>query len=292
MTLLSPTKTIGIFEYIEGSHETTRPAASNWGTVMTPGNNTWGTAVQVGSDVVEDLWAIEFVFTGGGVSTATKSTLVQIGFDFSGGTTFPASPDRYNSITLLVGATVGYNVGRGTGFWFPLGIPAGTAILMRASTENATVGSVYGAWTGWGRPKYPEATRRGQYVESLGAVEATSRGTAVTPGTTSEGTAVLLGTIGTDHPCWYWEFGFSPYNDTTQTANAVHCDLLAGSATGDVILQNGYAYTNAGEALCKLPSIHRFPYADVPGNTGIYGRAQASGTLDANYGMMANGVGG
>lgn len=291
MPLLSPTKTMGIFEHVEMSPSaSTRPAASNWGTSTTPGNNTFGTAVAIGSNTTEDLWALEFTVTGVAVSAAAKDLLVQIGFDFAGGTTFPASPDRYNSITLLASCAIGYNLGF-VKYWFPLCIPAGTKIMARSSVNNATVGSAFVAWAGWGRPKYPEATRRGQYVESLGAVTATSKGTDITPGTTSDGTAVLMGTLAADHPCWYWEFGYG-INDSTMANNAIHCDLLAGSDTGDVILRDGYVRTTSGEGIEKLPSIHRWPWADVPGGTGIYARSQVSGTADSANSMMAYGVGG
>jgi hypothetical protein len=292
VTLLSSTQTIGSYTYIEGSHESTRPATSNWGQTITPGNNTWGTAAQVGSDVAEDLWAIEFTFTNVGVSNNSKSALVQVGFDFAGGTTFPASPDRYNSITLVASNAISYQSGFGCQYWFPLGIPAGTAILMRGTTENATVGTIACNWTGWGRPKYPEATRRGAYVESLGVVEASSRGTVITPGTTSDGSPTTsLGTLAADHPCWYWEFGFGVHNDTTQGNNAVHCDLLNAS-TGEILLQNGRAFTTSGEAAGKQASLCRMPFHDVAGGTEIFGRAQTSGTLDATYHMTAYGVGG
>lgn len=290
MTLLSSSKSIGLFNHIEGSHEATRPQVTNMGSITTPGNNTFGTALSIGSNTTVDLWALEFTITGVAVSAAAKDLLVQIGFDFAGGTTFPASPDRYNSITLLASCAIGYNLGF-VKYFFPLGIPAGTKIMARSSVNNATVGGATVQWTGWGRPKYPEATRRGQYVESLGAVTASSRGTTVTPGTTSEGTAVSMGSLAADLPCWYWEFGYG-INDSTMANAAIHCDLLAGSAAGDVILQNGYVRTTSGEGINKLPSIHRFPFAEVAGGTEIFARAQCSGTPDSANSMMAYGVGG
>lgn len=290
MSLLSPSKSIGIFNHIEGSHEADRPATGAWGTATTPGQNTYGTAVEIGSNTTEDLWAIGFKITGIAVSGSAKDALVQIGFDFAGGTTFPASPDRYNSITLLASCAGNNNTGP-VNFWFPLGLPSGTKIMARSSVNNATVGQARVAWTGWGRPKYPEATRRGQYVEGLGATPASSSGTTITPGTTSVGTAELLGTIDANHPCWFWEYGYG-INDSTMTAVGLHVDLLAGSATGDVILQNAFLRTSGGEVIDKMASVYRMPFADVPGGTGVYGRSQSSGTPDADNSMMAYGVGG
>lgn len=294
MPLLVPSKTpFGEFTYREGSHLTTRPTSVQHGTSLTPGNNTFGTALQVGADVAVELWGIKFWISGLGASTLAKDGLVQVGFDFAGGTTFPASPDRYNSIMLLTGAASAYgtNGSPPAQFYFPLRIPAGTAILARASTNNATVGTVGVAWQGVGRPKYPESIRRGSYVESLGVTTATSSGTAITPGTTSEGTAVSLGTLNADAPCWWWEIGWG-VNDATTNALCYHADLLRDSSTGPVIVENLLINHTGGEMISKPSTADLMPISDVPGGTQIYGRAQCSTTSDAAISMMAYGVGG
>lgn len=290
MSLLVLTKSLGEYTHEEGSHLTTRPGTTNWGTQTVPGNNTFGTPVQIGANLTEDLWAIRFQITGVAASAQGKDCLVQIGFDFAGGTTFPASPDRYNSITLLASCAGPYNQGGGVEYFFPLFVPAGTAILARSSVNNATVGSAYVAWHGYGRPKNPESCRAGSFVESLGIVSATSRGTTVTPGTTSDGTAVLLGTLDSDHSCWYWEYGYG-CNDTTMSNAALHADLQAGSG-GPFVLQNGLVNTTTSETVNKRASARVVPIFDVAGGTEIYGRLQSSGTADSNVSMAAYGVGG
>lgn len=296
MPLLVPSKTImGEFQFSEGSHTTTRPAAA-FGTSITPGNNTFGTAVQVGADLTVEAWAILIGVNSINLSVNAKDSLTQIGFDFAGGTTFPASPDRYNSITLLTSCASPYNFttsGAGVGilYYFPLRIPSGTAILARGSVNNATVGTQNVWWQTWGRPKYPEATRRGCYVESLGIVAGSSRGTVVTPGGASEGTAVSLGTLNSNAPCWYWEFGHG-INDGSMSNAAIHNDLLMGSSSGPLILENGLVVSSTAESLTKAPSLMYNPIHEVAGGTEIFGRCQSSTTVDAEHNMAAYGVGG
>lgn len=289
MPLLVTSKSpIAEFMGVESSHLTTQPAAA-FGTSITPGQNTFGTAVQIGSDTTDDAYGI-MIGVNSIANAAAKDSLTQIGFDFSGGTTFPASPDRYNSITLLTSCANNHTIG-GVHYYFPLFIPGGTAIFARGSVNNATVGTQNVWWRIYTRPKDPASVRVGRYVESLGIVAGSSRGTSMTPGTGSEGTAVLLGTLDSAHPCWYWEVGFG-VNDSTMSGLALHLDLLKASSSGQVILSNVQVQTSSQEGATKHPSLSYGAVFDVPGGTDIYGRAQASGTPDASNSMAAYGVGG
>lgn len=279
----------GAFNSTEGSHLSTRPA-SPFGTAITPGNNTYGTAVQIGADLTFDAYAILIGVNAIAVAAAAKDSLTQIGFDFAGGTTFPASPNAYDSITLLTSCATNYASGQGGGvqFLFPLFIPAGTAILARGSVNNATVGTQNVWWKTWGRPSHPESIRVGRWVESLGIVAASSRGTTVTPGTTAEGASVSLGTL--TNPCWYFEYGFG-VNDATMNSRTFHVDLQAGSG-GPLILEDALVHTSSSEQILKQPAASYVPIVDVPAGTAIHGRAQCDGTLDAAYSMAAYAVGG
>lgn len=289
MPLLVPHRTpIGEFTYREGSHLTTRPATT-FGTTVTPGNNTYGTAVQVGADTVEECWGILIGVNGIGVATVAKDSLTQIGFDFTGGTTFPASPDRFNSIELLTSCAHNYLVGGGVQFYFPLYLPAGTAILARGSTNNATVGTQNVWWTLFGRPKNPETIRRGQYVQALGITAASSSGTALTPGGAAEGTAVSVGTI-TDNS-WFWEWGVGQ-NDADMLAAVLHTDILIGSSSGPVIVENLIHTSAAAEVHTKSSSLPNSPVAGVPAGTEIFARMQNNTTNDAAHSVAVYAVGG
>lgn len=262
MPLLTPAKTI-ISEWayhLDGGTAT-----------VTPGNNTFGTAVQLGGgNLAEEAWAIRLNIVSIAVSAASKDSLTQIGFDFSGGATFPASPNRYNSFTLLTSCAGAWGAG-GSGVWyyFPLRVPAGTSVMARGSVNNATVGTQGVRLETFGQPKYPESVRRGSYVESLGIVTASSRGTLLTPGVGSEGTAVSLGTLDANHPCWYWEFGWGTA-DTTMTNAWYLIDLLAGSSSGKVILTDGLATSTSAEIINKGSALG---YANINEVAGEIGRA-------------------
>lgn len=280
MPLLVPHKSpVGEFTAREGSHLTSRPAV-DYGTSLTPGNNAYGTAVQVGVNTTLECWGLHINVNSINVSAAAKDSLTQIGIDFSGGATFPVTPTKYNSITLLTSCAANYaSNGHGVNYYFPLYLPAGTSIMARGSTNNGTVGTQNVNWIVYGRPKNPEAVRRGQFVQSMGIVEAGSNGTTLTPGTTSEGTAVSVGTV--DVESWYWEWGRG-CNDSTMTATAMHTDILMGASSGPVIVENLVSGSASAEAIRKPASLEKAPIYSVAAGTEIFARMQCSGAVDSN----------
>lgn len=292
MPLLVPSKTImGEWGSVEGPYLGVR-SVSAFGTQITPGLNAYGSPVKVGSNLTVDAWAIWINVNGVAVSDVVKECVVQIGFDFSGGTTFPSSPDEFNSITLLASQASFYNVmGGGCSWYFPLRIPAGTAILARAAMGESTFPAAFVQWVAYGRPKYPEVVRRGSWVETLGTINvgAGTYGTPVTAGTTSEGVAVQLGTLA--RPAWYFEYGCGT-NDATMTTDVLHVDVLRDSATGPHIIQDARWTTDVSEQSSKQPSLLQNPVVDCPAGTPIYGRMQNSGSNTSGYRMLVNAVGG
>lgn len=284
MPLLSPAYSpIGEYLHHEGSHLDVRPTLSGFGTTVTPGNNTFGTAVQVGSVLAQDCWLLHIAVTAIASNGTAKDSLTQIGFDFAGGTTFPASPDRFNSITLLTSCAAS----RGVVYLFPLYLPAGTSILARGSVNNATVGTQSVAWQAWGRPKYPEATRRGYWVESLGITEATSNGTSVTSGTTAEGSWTNIGsTLAAD--AWWWDLGFG-VNDSTMNNLAYHADLGYNSGS-PIIAEDQLFITSNGEDVNKGRPL--LAVMQVPSGTQMQGRLQCSGNADGDLSMAIYALGG
>lgn len=290
MSFLVPSKTpMGEFSHREGSHLTTRPAAA-FGTSITPGNNTYGTAVQVGADTTEECWGLLIGVNGIAFSTTAKDSLTQIGFDFSGAGTFPVTPDRFNSVELLTSDAGTYQVpGQGVHFYFPIYLPAGTAIMARGSVNNATVGTQNVWWQLYGRPNHPEAIRRGVFIQSMGITPASSSGTPLTPGTTAEGTAVSVGTL-TDE-AWFWEYGVGQ-SSAGVIAGTIHTDLLIGSSSGPVIVENMRYASTAGEVHMKEPALIYSPIASVPAGTEIFARMQHSATPDSGHSVAVYAVGG
>jgi hypothetical protein len=260
----------------------TQPSAT-YGTALTPSTNAYGSWVTLisGANLINDVWEIDIVAHDFYVSAVARDTLVGFGVDPAGGTSFTSLAD-------LVCGPVGPLQSGGCSFKFPLFIKAGSSIGMRASVNSANVTTGYVYCTVRGLPSHPEAVRAGSYIDQFGVSTATSAGTAVTPGSASEGAWAELGTL--TRPCWHWNYGLG-VSDSTMTLAHHHIDLSIGSAASKkTVIQNAMALLNASEDLYKWPN----GWGYGMGATGdkVYGRMQSAATPDTGYTMAAYGVGG
>lgn len=255
---------------------TTRPAAAN-GTSVTPAVGSKGSWAQLGSDLVDDTYGLLININSNSASAASRNTVVDIGVDEAGGTSYTVRiPD------LLAGGAPTYSTG-GSGQWyyFPLFIPAGSSVAARSQGSVTTahrVGCVH-----LQRPMNQSSVRVGSYVEALGITA--PAGTSVTPGTTSEGTWTSIGT--TTNRCWWWQAAIQvPTADTSWNAAAIHVDVAVGNGTDfDVIIQDMAVVTSTAEAIVNPPLTAGVEW-DVPAGSTIYMRAQHSGTLDTYTGAV------
>ena len=251
----------------------TRPSGSAMGTTTTPGNNAKGSWVQCFSAIANDVYGIFIDINASGASGQSRDAIMDIGIDEAGGSSYTVKvPD------LLCSMTITPNKG-GTFYFFPLKIKAGSTIAARSSVNNATVTTISVFITLYGLPRNPEAVRTCSYIIAFGITAASSSGTAITPGTTSEGSWTSMGT--TDVSYWYWQQGFGFANATTTDRNYA-LDMGLGDGTNmDVVItdqiwgcdtanrMNNYAVFGC-ERICKT-------------SVGIYVRAQCSGTLSTGY---------
>lgn len=278
--LFPPRNTFG---YVTGNVLTTRPTAA-FGTSITPGNNAYGSYTEILSDasVTRDCYGILININSINVTALAKDSLTTIGIDTAGGTSYVDFIPN-----LLSSCAWGYTTSPG-GHWyyFPVFIPAGTAIAAKGSVNNATVGTQRVAIWLFGAPSNPEEIIYGQGVESIGINTAASNGTTVTSGTTSEGAWTSLGS--SVRNCFAWQFGMG-CNDTTMANLVYHGDLSYGNGTNQVIIgRDKPFYAGATE---QLGSASCMPlYCDVPAGSTLYGRLQCSGTADAALSMAAYGV--
>lgn len=269
---------------IQSPADGTQPATGTWGTQLTPGNNVYGAYAEVVGNTSDDTYSIRIQFSSNDVVAAARDTIVTLGFDFAGGTTY-ADMTIDHLLASCAGPTQLAFVG--VSYSFDLYVPAGTAIAAKASVNNATVGTLYCAITLLGRPSRP--VWAGRYVRTYGAVTATSRGTLVVPGTAAEGAWTQLGTIAAGDTIKAWEFGYG-VNDADMGSRHVRCDIGVGDVTNKkVVAPNGMVCTTTVERLCKLahPCFAR-------GNAGdlVYGRMQTSGAVDTDESLIAYGIGG
>lgn len=271
------------WNFVLSNVSATRPAAA-WGATVTPGTagtkGTWA-SVFTGAQVSTEIFGVLVLISNGSSSATTRNHLVDVGIDPAGGTAYSVViPD------LLGGHAAPITIG-GIYYYFPLYIPAGASVAVRATGTVATTFNV--ALTLFGKPRRPDSVMVGQKVVAFGATLATATGTTVTAGTTAEGAWTQLGSA-TTMPLWWWQAGMTCV-DTTMSANAHSIDIATGDATNkDIVLQDVLSIFTAAEQITTLPAV--YPGFDRT-STGslVYGRVQCSGTADSALSMMAYGLG-
>lgn len=260
---------------------TTRPAAAN-GTSVTPSTTGYGTYASVITALASDCFGLLININSNSGSAASRETVVKIGVDMSGGTSY------VDLITdLLAGGAATYSTsGGGLWFFFPLNLPAGSRLAAAAYSTVTTALRV--GIVPMMRPPNPALIRKASYVETIGASGRV--GTSVTAGTTTEGAWKLLGA--TSRRCWWWQLAIQvPASDTSWNAAVLHADLAVGNGTNyDIIIQDAAISTATTEAMTNPPLTAGVEW-DVPAGSNIYMRLQSSGTLDT-YTGCAYGAGG
>jgi hypothetical protein len=274
------------FGWSFSSTGTTRVAAA-WGTSVTPGNNTMGSYAQVltSGNISKDVFGIQIQFNSNAVSAAARDTICDIGIDAAGGTSYTVLiPSLLASCAApSIGAT-----GGGLNYYFPLYIKAGSTLAVRASVNNATVGTLRCGVRVFGAPKDRRNIVVGSKVVAYGITAGSSTGTAVTPGTTSDGTWTSLGTIASGDNCWYWQYGVG-INQSTITAVAYSGDLGIGDASNKVIVGEDRVWQGTTTEQW-YDNGFALGYYQAKGGDIVYGRLQCSGTAVSGISMAAYGV--
>ncbi len=264
-----------------------RPSA-NSGTSVTPGNNTKGSyaAVLTSGNVAFDVFGMLININSNSVSAAARNTLVDIGVDPAGGSSYSVLVPN-----LLGSCATSLIVGFGLNYYFPIWVKAGSSIGARASVNNATVGTLRVIVTVFGKPRLPQLAKVGTYVTDFGTTAASSSGTAVTSGTVSVGAYTSLGTLAKEY--WYWQQGLGINDSTMTSGNLYNGDLAFGDGSNkQLIIRNQmWAIPNANESLMSALPLGLGPRV-VANGASVFGRLQCSGTADSSLSMIAYGVGG
>lgn len=263
--------------------------SASYGATVTPAENAYGSyaTVLAGGSVTDDAFGI-FVFIHGiGVATLAKDALVTIGVDPAGGTSFTdLIPDL---IASSAGAIDTVSAGAGIMYWFPLKIKAGSTIGAKASVNNATVGTAQVAVILQCRPSHPHLVRAGTFVRAFGITAATSKGTAITTGTTSDGTYVQMGSALAE-PLWFFQAALAR-NDNAMGYAQVAIDLAIGSSTSvnRQIIFDQMVWTTTSE---MINAQYNGVFANGAVGDLLFVRGQTSGTGTTNWSAAAYGVGG
>jgi hypothetical protein len=235
----------------------------------------------------EDCYGILLNFNNYGITNAIRNALVNIAVDTSGGTNYDTNIVISN---LMASSCAPYNLpGHGVWYYFPLYIPAGSAIGIqgKGTVNTSNFGVVIYMFT---RPRRPELVRAGSYVDSYGInTGANNRGTTITMGTTADGANTLMGTATRDG--WWTQCCFAQ-NDASQTAATIHVDVMAGSSTtvNNFLIQNQPWSVTGAEQISNVPwygSLNKVVNGD-----NIYARAQSSAGSDTGPNIGVYVVGG
>lgn len=263
-----------------GSHLTTRPAITGYGTSVTCYQNAFTAWTAVGAAMPGTTADLCLRITDGQTAAAAKDTVLRLGIDTAGGTSFTAVGD------FLVGPSSVYNIGGSkTLIWLPYSVPAGATIGLVGSVNNATPGTLRASWTA--HPIGGGAAFLGSAIESVGLTLASSTGVAVTPGQAAEGTWTSLGTL--TNAARYMGVGAS-INNATMGSLVYHIDLSYSTDAGvtkNLLVEDQYVNETSSESI-SFDSVYRpLAFAAIPAGATIYGRAQCSGAPTANFSMAA-----
>ena len=264
-----------------------RPSTTAWGTNVTPGNNTKGTAVSLGVTATDACYAVAVSFSNSSTSGAIRNSLTSIMMDPAGGTTYTTE-----LLPNLMSGCAGPYGGASPGqifYYFPIYVPAGATLAAQAQANTTLTAFPVAIWL-FSDPTNPESLVYGHRCEAIGAVTASSQGTASTAGTTSDGAWTSLGSS-TQQNFW-WQQGFQISNGTI-TALVYSAQLSAdnNATTPKIITDDLIINTTSLEQIgYSNQSTFNRNMAPVASGTTIYTRTQASGTSVAHT-TIAYGVG-
>lgn len=260
------------------------------GTALTPGSSNADSAwTQVASSAnianeVAGFWLT--IGTQTAHSAANHQVLLDVGVDPAGGTSY------VDAISDIVCGNMGTGVDRGRAMFFPLRIPSGASVAIRARSANAAAVALRVSIKFYGLVSGPHAYPIGQISETIGAVAATSTGTSFTPGNVADGTWASLGT--TTNPLWWWVLNYS-VNNATINAEYCYIDLAYGDASNKHVMKRIMVLGSTGENTFELlPGnlTHYDCYYPVPAGATIYVRGRCDSAPDTGYVAAAIGIGG
>lgn len=268
-----------------------RPSATQ-GTIVTPSTVSLANAgwAQLYTATSTDTYGLLIAINSNSINNATRRTVVDIGIDPAGATTYTVIIPN-----LIAGGAPSYlTEGMAQWYYFPIYIPRGSTIAARAYGTVATQFRVM-AWA-MQNPSNAASIRRGSFVEAIGVGSPVYDGTILTPGTTAKSNWQLLGT--TTQRLWWWQLGLEgTAADTSYAANStIHLDLGVGdgSAAGtDMILQDFPIRVGSAAETYSSMSITVGCEWSVPAGSSIYVRGQnAQANETGGYNIIAYGLGG
>lgn len=242
---------------------TGRPPGTGYGQLLTASAtpHTLGTKVVIVASTLYDSNWVSIVFNDSFTSGANSDTLSNL---YLGGAGV--------EVVLIPNMMAGWcrNIdARGRRYRFPVHIPRGSRITMDlqgvviSQTSRVTLELFQDG--GW----------RGSGVEALGINVGTSRGTAVTGGTTSDGTFTTIGTSGRHYR--YVLAHMMGNVDVTMTTGIQALDVGTGSALIPELAEF-WCSNNNNEAQQPGMESSEGRWVDIPSGTALQARTQNDGS--------------
>ena len=271
--LLSPHSHLNYFT------TTASVAAASFGTTVTSAAsaNTYGTWTQIHAGLTYASDYFTLMLSNNFTAATTQNAYVDIGIGASSGAVMPI-------VQKLCGSHAA--PGFGKHYFLPIRIPAGQAVWARhqntvASKNISVLFNTYGAnMNPYCFPTFSRAV-------AIGAVTASTTGTAITPGNAAEGAWTQIVASSTEDYGALMVSGM--FNvDTTMTLNLVTAFDMGIGASGqeETIGENLLIQMPAGQAATandeRVVSISYPTYVGVPAGQRLCLRASGSTTADAS----------
>lgn len=264
------------------------------GATVTPGNNTYGavaTLITAGNNVGGACRSI-LNLNSTAQAGQNKQCIAELVYDSTGSANWVPLVSHLQAAHLAAGNTFSI---KGIDYDIPLRIPAGVAIGVRASINNATVGTLKASISLLGRPD--EGEKYATFSETLGAVTATSKGTDITPGNNAlstiagnNGTWVDLGATSRD--LWAWDFALGQNQAHAASDFEMYGDLAFGDASNKTLLLEHSRFVFNASSMIMRTKVGDVRRRHAPRGSNIYARLVTTGTYTPNVNVIAYGYGG
>jgi hypothetical protein len=244
------------------------------GAAHTKGSNT-----ALLSGIAHDCWGISLAFSSGSTDATIRRQMVDLLIDPAAGVGNAGSSwsvlinNLFMSSPLYGAAQLGHN------FYFPLFLPAGTAI--GACTQDVVgSGSVKCFIRVHGQPTRPDLVKVGHVVQTIGATTASTSGVAVTPGSQEHGSyTASMGTLTRD--AWWWQVGWGT-GDGSMTGNTGQIEI-AHDATSKYTCARGFFWTSSSSELAGKSALGEgLPIRHAPAGTDVYVRMSGHAGPDSS----------
>lgn len=258
----------GAFSFGNVERNYTR-AGSGVGTAVTPVVGSKGAWAQAIASLSGDTYGLMITIHNSATSAANRTYAVDIGVG-AAGSEVVIIPDLIGSSAAAYGS-----VGGGHHYYFPIFIPAGSRVAVRA--QGSVVTAIRVNVQAYQQPANPAMVRTCSSVEEIGLTGVV--GTALTVGTTAEGAWTLVGTTTQDN--WWWQLGVQVAVATVAfNSQLAEFDIAVGDGTNFRVISEHWAWTTTtaedSNRFLKVMGCEAY----VPSGSSIYVRGQTSGTAN------------